>query len=201
MLDKLNVTCNKYGMAINVKKTKAMVVNKKGKIKCNLTLDKKFLEQVSRFKYLGSWITEDARCEEEIKTRIAMAREAFWKNKELLRRHIRPRTKLKILNCYVFSILNYGCECWTWNKAMLKRVNAFEQWCYRRMLKISWKDKITNEAVLDRIETKLHFMKDMKKRKLEYSGHVLRVSSGKTHLILLEGKISGEPLVDQELHG
>ena len=127
MLDKLNMTCNKYGMAINVKKTKVMVVSKNGKKKCNVTLDKKILEQVSRYKYLGSWITEDARCEEEIKTRIAMAREAFWKNKELLRRNVSPRTKLKILNCYVFSILNYGCECWTWNKAMLKGVNGFEQ--------------------------------------------------------------------------
>src|SRR5688572_14257763 len=74
MLDKLNMTCNKYGMAINVKKTKVMVVCKNGKIKCNVTLDKKILEQVSHYKYLGSCITEDARCEEEIKTRIAMAR-------------------------------------------------------------------------------------------------------------------------------
>ena len=121
-----------------------------------------------------------------------MAKEAFWKNKELLRRNIRPRTKLKILNCYVFSVLNYGCECWTWNKATLKKIDAFEQWCYRRILKISWKDKVKNDAVLGRIQTSMHFKKDMKKRKLEYAGHVLRGSSGRTHLVLLEGKVCGK---------
>src|SRR5437867_8453540 len=129
-------------MAINVKKTKVMVVSKRGKIKCQVTLDNMTLEQVSRYKYLGSWISDDANCVEEIRTRIALAKEAFWKIKELLRGNIRPRTKLKILNCYIFSVLNYGCECWTWNKTTLKKIDAFEQWCYRRILKISWKDKV-----------------------------------------------------------
>ena len=87
-----------------------------------------------------------------------------------MRRNIKVGTKKKILNCYVFSVLNYGCECWTWNKSMSKKVNAFEMWCYRRMLKISWKDKISNKDVLDRMRIDLHFMKDMK-RKLEYRGH------------------------------
>src|SRR6266516_3010447 len=86
-------------------------------------------------------------------------------------RNIRFRTKIKILNCYVFSVLNYGCECWTWNKAMRKKVNAFEMWCYRRMLKIIWRDRVTNEEVLDRMQMELHFMEDMIKK---YAGHVLR---------------------------
>ena len=92
----------------------------------------------------------------------------------------------------MFAGLNYGCEFWTWNKAIEKRINAFEQWCYRRMLKISWKDRVTNVEVLNRIQTKMHFLKDMKRRKLEYAGHVLRRSSGKTHLLLLEGKVEGK---------
>ena len=75
---------------------------------------------------------------------------------------------------------------------MRRKVDAFEMWCYRRMLKISWKDKITNKEVLKQAQTELHFMKDMMKRKLEYGGHVLRGSSGKTHLIILEGKIEGK---------
>jgi len=121
-----------------------------------------------------------------------MAKVAFWQNKEIMRRNISLHTKMRLLNCYVFSILNYGCESWTWNKAMLKKVNAFEHWCYRRMLKISWKDKITNKEVLKRVNTNLNFLKSMKKRKLEYAGHVLRGSSGTTHLVLLEGKVYGE---------
>ena len=85
---------------------------------------------------------------------------------------------MKILNCYVFSILNYGCESLTWNKAMGKKVNAFEFRCYRRMLKISWRDKVKNEEILKRLQKRLHFVEDMMKRKLRYVEHVLRGVSG-----------------------
>jgi len=60
------------------------------------------------------------------------------------------------------------------------------------MLKISWKDKVTNTEVLSRMQTDLHFLKDMKKRKLEYGGHVMRGSSGEAHLYILEGKVLGK---------
>ena len=122
------------------------------------------IRKVNRYKYLGSWITEDARCEKELKARIGMAKAAFWQNKEVMRRNVRFGTKKKIIDCYVFSVLNYGCESWTWNEAMFKKINAFEMWCYRRMLKISWKDRITNVEVLQRMHTSLHFMSNMKKR-------------------------------------
>ena len=128
----------------------------------------------------------------EIKARIGMAKAAFWQNKELMRRNIRFKTKKKMLDCYVFSVLNYGCESWTWNKATCKKVNAFEMWCYRRILKISYVDRITNKEVLNRVQTDLHFMKDMKRRKLEYAGHVMRGSSGLTHVTILEGKVCGK---------
>ena len=95
-----------------------------------------------------------------------MAKEACWQNKELMRRNIRLRIKMKILNCYMFSVLNYGCQCWTWNKAVQKKVDASEMWCYRIILKISWKDRVTNEEILNRMQVKLHFMEDMIKRKM-----------------------------------
>jgi len=75
---------------------------------------------------------------------------------------------------------------------MLKKVDAFEQWCYRRMLKISWKDKVTNVEVLEMVQTNLKFVRNMKKRKLEYAGHVLRGSSGKSHVMLLESLVCGK---------
>src|SRR6059036_2642082 len=118
-----------------------------------------------------------------------MAKAAFWQNKELMRRNIRFSTKMKILNCYVFSILNYGCESLTWNKAMRKKVNAFEFWFYRRMLKISWRDRVKNEEILKRLQKRLHFVEDMMKRKLRYAGYVLRDSSGLCHLKILEGYV------------
>jgi KaiC/GvpD/RAD55 family RecA-like ATPase len=88
-----------------------MVMSKEGKTKCVVKLDNKALEQVDRYKYLGSWITEAARREEDIEARIGMTKTAFWQNKELMRRNIRFQTKFKLLNCYVFSVINYGCEC------------------------------------------------------------------------------------------
>ena len=109
-----------------------------------------------------------------------------------MRRNIRLSTKMKLLNCYVFSVLNYGCEGWTWDTEMHNKVNAFEMWCYRRIPKISWRDRVTNKVVLSRMKTELHFVKDMMRRKMEYAGHVLRGSSGLSHLQLLEGRIDGK---------
>src|SRR5207247_1426992 len=140
------------------------------------------LEQVTRFKYLGSWITEKAKSDEDSRARVGMAKAAFWQNKELMRRNIRFSTKMKILNCYVFSVLHYGCESWTWNKAMRKKVNAFELWCYRMAMEISWRDEVKNEEILKRLQKRLHFVEDMMKRKLRYAGYALRGSSGLSHL-------------------
>ena len=97
--------------------------------------------------------------------RIAMAKAVFWQNKKIMRRNVKMKTKMKILNCYIFSVLNYGCETWTWTKDMQSKIDAFEMWCYRRMLKISWKDKITNKNLLQMIQIQLHFQRNMKKKK------------------------------------
>src|SRR3989442_1638259 len=127
------------------KNTKVMIINgtakPKGMQQC-ITLNNVPLEQVIRFKYLGSWITEDARSDEDIRARVGMAKAAFWQIKELMRRNIRLSTKMKILNCYVFPVLNYGCESWTWNIPMRMKVNAFERWCYR-ILGIRWRDHVS----------------------------------------------------------
>ena len=75
---------------------------------------------------------------------------------------------------------------------MLKKMNAFEIWCYRRMLKISCMDRITDVEVLQGMNTSLHFVNNMKKMKPEYEGHVMRGSNGETHLYILEGKMYGK---------
>src|SRR6266516_2138364 len=121
-----------------------------------------------------------------------MAKASFWQNKKLMRENIRFKTKMRILNCYVFSILNFGCESWTCNKAMRKKVNSFEKWCYKRILKITWRDRVKDKEVLSRIQTRLYFVEDMIKRKMKYAGHVLRGSSGLSHLQILEGCLEGK---------
>ena len=84
-MDKLNEKCKDYEMAINVKKTKVMGMSKTGAVKCEIHMDGMILEQVERYKYLGSWITEDARCDEEIRARIGIAKAAFCQNKEIMK--------------------------------------------------------------------------------------------------------------------
>src|SRR5437867_10573770 len=90
------------------KKTKVMIMNGTAKLKGMqrlITLNNVPLEQVSRFKYLGNCMTEDARSEEDIRARVGMAEAAFWQNIELMRSNIRLSTKRKILNGYVLSVL------------------------------------------------------------------------------------------------
>src|SRR5438034_11609515 len=75
---------------------------------------------------------------------------------------------------------------------MQNKIDAFECWCYRRMLKLSYVDRVTNNEVLKRMHTELHFRKDMWRRKMEFVGHVLRGSSGNSHLCIVEGKVFGK---------
>src|SRR6267154_2338791 len=116
-----------------------------------------------------------------------------------MRRNIRHSTKMKILNCYVFSVLNYAYECWTCNKPMRLKVNAFERWCYRMILGIRWKDSVSTKKLMVRVQTELqtelHFTKDMIRRKMKYAGHVLRGWSGLSHLQILEGMVEGKTKV------
>jgi len=143
-------------MEINVKKTKTTVISKTGNVPCSITVNNTALEQVSQYKYLGSWTTEDGKCEMDIKTRIGMAKDAFWKHNKLLRGNINLQTKKRMLNCYVFPVVKYACESWTLSDDLSHRINSFEQWCYRRMMKIrpKWTDNISNEEVLQRIREK-----------------------------------------------
>src|SRR3989442_8915528 len=112
-----------------------------------------------------------------------------------MRSNIKLSTKMKILNCYVFWMLDYGYESWTWNRPMRMKVNAFERWCYRMILRISWRDHVSTPEVMERVplelHTELHFTRDMIKGKMEYAGHVLRSSSGLSHLRILEGRVEG----------
>jgi len=81
-------------------------------------------------------------------------------------------------------------ESWTMNNDLIGRINAFEQWCYRRILKIKWSDRITNTEVLQQIhEQELCLYRNIQKLKMAFAGHVLRGSSRESALLLLEGKM------------
>ena len=116
---------------------------------------------------------------------------------ELLRNNIRLKTKLRLLKTQVWSILRYGSECFALTKSLQKKITAFELWCYRRILKISWNDYVPNEEVLPKIKIeKPELLQSVIKRKIRYLGHILRESAGKDQkkmtLIVKEKKGRGK---------
>ncbi len=186
MITKINNSCKKFGMSLNAKKTKVMIVEKKeSREQLKIHVDGTELEQVYQYSYLGSLITTDGRCIREVKKRIIQAKEAFWKNKEVMRGDINLDLKLRLLKCYVYSIVSYAAETWTFSKEMKKRIRAFEMWTYRRILKISWTEKVKNEVIKERLNLKNRedLATIIARRKLAYAGHVMRGSSGKLLLL------------------
>ena len=143
LLDTVVKESEKMGLSLNVKKTECMVVSKKTiNPKCSLSSKGEQIKQVTKFKYLGYLITSDGRCISEIRKRTAMAKDAFHKMKPvLMNRNISTTTKKRVLKTYVWPVLLYGCECWTMNKDIERRLEATEMWFIRRMFRISWKEK------------------------------------------------------------
>ena len=191
LISKINEVGKQFGMKINIKKTKTMVVSKKpNSPKINIAIDGEQIEQVASYMYLGGLITEDGRSEKEIKRRIMIARSTFTNMRTLLScRGINLKTRLRAIKCYIWPTLFYGAETWTTTKSLLSRLDAFEMWVYRRVLKISWTEKITNEEVLRRMGTGREIVRQFKTRKLQYLGHLVRHNTSQIQLI--EGKIEG----------
>ncbi|KAI5734561.1 hypothetical protein M8J77_007970 [Diaphorina citri] len=192
LVNNLNQKCNEFGLKMNLKKTKLMLISKTPKNNVNLTIDGVPIDKVSSYKYLGTWLHEDNNQTKEIRCRIEIARHAFIKMKKCLcSRDINLKLRTRILKCYVFSTLLYGAEVWTLKKNNEKNINAFEMWCYRRMLRIPWTDKVTNVEVLRRMDKIMELEYTIKKKKLEYLGHILRGPKYKLLNVILEGKIEG----------
>jgi hypothetical protein len=112
-----------------------------------IVIDQTQLENVEYFNYLGSMITNDARCTREIKSRIATAKAAFNKKKILFASKLDLNLRKKLVKCYIWSKALCGAEKWTLRKVDQKYLERFEMWCWRRMEKISWTDRVRNEVL------------------------------------------------------
>ena len=148
------------------------------------------MEQVERFKYLGSVITGDGRCIEDVKQRIGMAKDAFNKRKELLTKSMSKGLKKRMIKTLVWPVALYGCETWTMKKEVIDKLEAFEMWVWRRMEKISWKDLKTNDEVLHFAEEERNFVVTIEKRKKNWIGHIVRGNS--LLKLVLEGRMEGK---------
>ena len=148
------------------------------------------LEQVSKFKYLGQWITEDGKCDLEVKCRIEIAKSTFTKMRDVLcSRSLDVGLRKRLIRCYVLSTFLYASETWTLNKDLESRINAFELWIYRRMLRVSYADRITNVRIFEMVKDKPRLLIDVIERKLKYFGHLIRADGKQKEL--LEGKVEG----------
>jgi hypothetical protein len=117
-------------------------------------------------------ITSDARSTREIKSRIAMAKAAFNKKKNLFTSKLEINLRKKLVKCYIWSIALYGAETWTLRKEDRKYLESFEMWCWRRMEKISWTDRVRNEEVLHRVKEERNMLHTIRRRKANWIGHI-----------------------------
>jgi len=135
-------------------------------------------------------ISEDGRCETEVKVRIGMAKDAFNKRRELLRRKMSLRVKKSIVKTVVWSVALYGCETWALKKDEIRRLEALEMWIWRRMERVSWKDKKTNEEVLNAVGEQRSIIETIIRRKKNWMGHILR-GEGLLKYVM-EGRMEGK---------
>ena len=136
------------------------------------------IQQVAKFRHLGSLITSDGRSVNEIKIRIARAKTAFQDLSTILRnKYISMKTRKRVLECYI-PILTYRSESWAINNAAVNVINAAEMWFLRKVQRLSYIDRITNEEVLRRAETGRKLCVKVRERHKQDSvfGHVMRRS-------------------------
>ncbi|CAM4530358.1 unnamed protein product [Leuciscus chuanchicus] len=188
----LNEASAAYNMQINAEKTKLMTNNPNG-ISTEIKINNKKLETVNSFKYLGA-IVSDEGSKPEILSRIAQTIAAMTKLKVIWNdSNIAIGSKIRLMRSLVMSIFLYACESWTLTADIDRRIQAVEMRCFRRLLGISYRDHITDVEVKARIESAIGSYEDLlssvKKRKLNWYGHVTR-SSGLAHIIL-QGTVQG----------
>ena len=177
------------GLQLNVKKTKIMDIDKCTE-EAVIVIDGEEIERVDSFEYLGARIEADGKTTPDIKRRLAIATAKLAKMDSIWKGQCKD-TKLRILKSIIFPTAIYGCEAWTISQDDMKKITAFEMKSYRKILRISWKDKVTNEEVLDRVGLgSPNLLQNIKKLKLSYFGHIKRHDSLERHI--LEAKIEGK---------
>ena len=131
------------------------------------------VETVSDFIFLGSKINVDGDCSHKIKRHLLLGRIAMTKLDSLLKsRDITLPTKVYIVNATVFPVVMYGCESWTTKKAECRRIDAFELWCWRRLLRVPWTARRSNQSILKDINPEYSLEGLM--LKLQYFGHLIK---------------------------
>ena len=150
------------------------------------------METVSDFIFLGSKITADGDCSHEIKRLLLLGRKAMTNLDSILEsRDITLPTKVRLVKAMVFPVVIYGCESWTMKKAELQRSDAFELWCWRRLLRVPWTARTSTQSILKEISPEYSLEGLMLKLKLQYFGHLMQRTESLEKTLML-GKIEGK---------
>ena len=187
----------KVSLKLNIQKTKIMA---SGPI-TSLQIGRETVETVSDFIFLGSKITADGDCRHEIKRRLLLGRKVMANLHSILKsRDITLSTKVCLVKAMVFPVVMYGCESWTIKKAESRRTDAFELQYWRRLLRVPWTARRSNQSILKESSPGCSLEGLMFKLKLQYFGHLLgRADSFEKTLIL--GKIEGRRRIGLQRDG
>ena len=176
----------KAGLKLNIQKMKIMTSGPITSQERNGETE----ETVSNFIFLGSKITANGDCSHEIKRCLLLGRKDLTNLKSILKsRDINLSTKVHPVKAMVFPVVIYGCESWTVKKAEHRRIDAFELWCWRRLLRVPWTARRSNHSILKEISPGCS-LEGLLKLKLQYFGHLMRRADSFEKTLML-GKIEG----------
>ena len=168
LLMKVKVESEKVGLKLNIQKTMASGPTTSWEI------DGETVETVSDFIFLGSKITTDGDCSHEIKRRLLLGRKVMTNLDSIFKsRDITLPTTVHLVKAMVFPVVMYGCESWTVKKAERRRIDAFELWCWRRLLRVPWTARRSNQSIQKEISPGISLEGMMLKLKLQYFGHLM----------------------------
>ena len=170
LLMKMKEESEKAGLKLNIEKTK----NMSSSPITSWQIDGETVETVTDFIFLGSKITADGDCSHKIKRHLLLGRKSVINLDSLLKsRDITLPTKVHPVKAMILPVVMYGCESWTINKAERQRIGAFELWCWRRLLRVPWTARRSNQSVVREISPGCSLEGLMLKLKLQYCGHLM----------------------------
>ena len=150
------------------------------------------METVTDFIFLGSKITTDGDRSHEIKRRLLLGRKVMTNLDSIFKsRDITLPTKVRLVKPMVFPVVMYGCESWTVKKAEHKRIDAFELWCWRRLLRVPWTARRSNQSILKEVSPGCSLERLMLKLKLQYFEHLMQRADSLEKTLML-GKTEGK---------
>ena len=166
---KVKVESEKVGLRLNIQKMKIMAFSPI----TSWEIDGETVETVSGFILGGSKITADGDCSHDIKRCLLLGRKVMINLDSIFKsRDITLPTKVHLVKAMVFLVVIYGCECWTVKKAECRRIDAFELWCWRRLLRVPWTARRSNQSIL-KISPGISLEWMMIKLKIQYFGHLM----------------------------